>query len=205
VASRSFNWTWASDSSATDVVTIPDGGMALATYLVDATVLPPDGPLLAASDPLTQTTTTFVLTAESPLPAGAVVTVFLEGAASVTLGPDDVTWADVTDFAPGLSTVAVEAQAAILAYVNGLDPSLGGDSATMTAAGRLARVYLAAHFGTVTKRGLGAAGGLVSQSAGGLSRSYAGLTDSRSLASTTFGALYLSIIDASPARAPVVV
>lgn len=68
-----------------------------------------------------------------------------------------VTWANVLDFAPGLSTVAVGAQNAILAYVNTTlqVEAYGGEDGAKT---RLARIYLAAHSGEILKRqGIGGA------------------------------------------------
>jgi hypothetical protein len=85
----------------------------------------------------------------------------------------DITWTHVTAFASELSSVDEEAQAMILAHVNGehgvaVDEFGGEDSPTT----KLVRIYLAAHLGTMC--GMGAAGGMVtSESAGGLARSYA--------------------------------
>lgn len=83
-----------------------------------------------------------------------------------------ITWSDVTNIAPELSTVAVAAQTDILAYVNvALNVELfGGESHPMV---KLLRIYLAAHFGTVTKSGgSGALGPVIAESGGGLSRQY---------------------------------
>jgi len=86
----------------------------------------------------------------------------------------DITWANVTAFAPELSTVDEDAQTFILAYVNGdygiAVSEFDGEDGPTT---RLVRIYLAAHLGTINGSGAGGAGGFVtSESAGGLSRSY---------------------------------
>lgn len=115
----------------------------------------------------------------------------------------DIAWnPDVIAVAPELSTAAVAAQIAILAHVNtDLDVSMfDGEGGPMT---RLARMYLAAHFGTQIGAGA-SAGAVVSESAGGLSRSYASVASSESsLGSTAYGRLYLSLANVSFARLPV--
>lgn len=116
----------------------------------------------------------------------------------------DIVWADVTGFAPELTTVSAGAQTLILAYVNdeALDSSVfGGESANMY---KMARIYLAAHRGTLTLRG-GTAGPVTSESAGGLSRSYgSGMTSSTGLESTVYGQEFLALCNASLARSPVI-
>lgn len=117
-----------------------------------------------------------------------------------------ITWTDVVDVAPALSTVDADAQTMILAYVNAeLDVVMfGGEAAPKT---KLARVYLAAHLGTLSRPGASAtaAGPVVSESAGGLSRSYANMvssTSSAGLERTTFGTMYAFLVGTSLARAP---
>lgn len=82
-----------------------------------------------------------------------------------------ITWDNVTAFAPELSTVDAAAQTDILAHANAafyVDAFDGEDGPAL----KLVRIFYAAHLGTMT--GTGAAGGVVtSESAGGLSRSYA--------------------------------
>lgn len=114
-----------------------------------------------------------------------------------------IIWTDVTAFAPSLSTIAAGAQTDLLAFVNAeLKVSVfGGETAPKT---RLARIYLAAHFATAGRRG-GAGGALTSESAGGLSKSYGSAMSDDLLATTQFGQLFLTLVDASPARCPVVV
>ena len=113
-----------------------------------------------------------------------------------------ITWSNVTDFAANLSTVDADAAAAILAYANSvLDVSLfgGEDGATL----RLLRIYLAAHLGTAGLRAAsGASGPVVSESVGGIARSYAvaaAATDTE-LQSTAWGQAYLTMLRGSPAR-----
>jgi hypothetical protein len=111
----------------------------------------------------------------------------------------DIVWADVEDIAPALSVVIADAQTKILAYVNAtVDPNAFNNDSAYT----LAKCYLAAHRGSVTlTAGIGKA--VASESMGGLSRSYVVAT-AGDLTSTSFGQEYLSIVNASPARCPIV-
>lgn len=120
-----------------------------------------------------------------------------------------IVWNDVLALAPELSTVTAGAQTDILAHVNtALAVDVwGGEAGAST---RLGRIYLAAHFGTISLQGgTGAAGPVVSESAGELSRSYAwsvqqGGTDS--LESTAYGKLYKAMVQRLPkARAPILI
>lgn len=90
-----------------------------------------------------------------------------------------ITWDDVVDIAAELSSVGLDAQTKILAFVNGaLDVTLfadGEDDARL----HLARIYLAAHFGSGALPGAGSSGPsgpVTSESAGGLSRSYGAMS-----------------------------
>lgn len=119
-----------------------------------------------------------------------------------------IAWADVTAMAPELAAVDVGAQATILAHVNAAlsVATFGGEAAPRL---RLARILLAAHFGTVALSGGAApAGPVVSESAGGLSRTYAqasagGAADS-AWSSTSYGRELAALIRSSAARLPVV-
>ena len=118
-----------------------------------------------------------------------------------------IVWTDVVNHAASLSTLDAEAQTDILAYVNDrLNVRIfgGEDSASL----KLARIYLAAHFGSGLVNGAGGeAGPVVSESAGGLSRSYGSLfsMDSSVLATTAYGQSYLNIIRGLvDARMPIV-
>lgn len=114
-----------------------------------------------------------------------------------------ITWADVVALAPELATLNADpaqdlvAKAAILAFVNealNID-RLGGEDAPRT---RLARIYLAAHMGTIQKRGGAAiAGPMTSSSRGGISASYADHGQSSTAGeygTTSYGQLYWSIV-----------
>ncbi len=122
--------------------------------------------------------------------------------------PTDIVWADVLGIAPELSTISDAGRVPILWYVNqmtnaGVDPGGGLASPTL----RLARIFLAAHYGTVSKRGGGPAGPVTSESAGGLRRSYgliAAPTGTYGLGSTTYGLAYLSVLSMSDAHGPIV-
>lgn len=115
-----------------------------------------------------------------------------------------IIWTDVTSYpgASGLSTVSVPAQTVILAYVNGvLDVSLfpdGEDGATT----KLLRILMAAHMATAgVVAGSGAAGPVVSESVGGIARSYANLAATASdLSSTVYGLTYDMMLNGTAAR-----
>lgn len=118
-----------------------------------------------------------------------------------------ITWTDVMALAPELSSVSTDGRTYILAHVNtALNlAEFDGEDGPKT---RLARIYLAAHFGAISLAGAtGASGPVTSESAGGLSRSY-GTTTSTSSGSgierTGYGQLYLQLVRTSPARAPLV-
>jgi hypothetical protein len=118
----------------------------------------------------------------------------------------DLTWSNVTGIvAPELTSVALAAQTAILAYVNGtvdcdaIDAD-GEDGPTAL----LARAYLAAHIATTIGVGASGAGAVTSESIGGLSRSYAvaAAVGDDALKTTGYGVAYLGMINRSPVRGP---
>lgn len=125
-----------------------------------------------------------------------------------------IIWTDVTAVAPALSTLAVGAQTDILAYVNeeALDSGcLGGDDGFTY---RLARIYLAAHFGTISQAASLANGaeGVNSETSGGNSITYGNGNYERNylvigdrMASTPYGSAYLNLIRSSPYRGPLVI
>ncbi len=119
-----------------------------------------------------------------------------------------ITWTDVTNHAADLSTVTTAAQTDILAHVNTVlnVEMFGGETAPML---KLARVYLAAHYGAVWGQGAaGAAGPVVSEGMGGLQRSYAwsAMTgDPDSLSSTAYGKAFRSLVRSTLARMPMVI
>lgn len=119
-----------------------------------------------------------------------------------------IAWADVTAMAPELATVDVGAQVTILAHVNAAlsVSTFGGEAAPKL---RLARILLAAHYGTgVASGGAAPAGPVVSESDGGLSRTYAqpggGDSAGSAWASTSYGRELAALIRSSAARLPVV-
>lgn len=116
----------------------------------------------------------------------------------------DIVKTDVLAIAPELSTVVDAAWTDILAYVNQVVLTECDSDIDR----RLARIFLAAHLGTVSKRGVtGAAGPLTSESAGGVKRSYAppSSTDVSSMSSTRYGLQYIDILGASLVHGPMVV
>jgi len=115
----------------------------------------------------------------------------------------DLVWTDVTSaIAPELTTLTPEQEAAILGYVN---EAFLNVSAFGTAQLRLARLTLAAHLGTLAKRrGSGVAGPLVSESMGGVARSYAADMTASAYASTSYGTILSGLLRASGARLPIV-
>lgn len=118
-----------------------------------------------------------------------------------------IVWTDVTALAPELSSVSVAGQTMILAHVNvALDVAMfGGEDHAKT---KIARVFLAAYFGSTSISGAsGASGPVLSESAGGLSRSYANLmtTGGSGLDRNGYGQMYRELVRVSPARAPLVI
>lgn len=116
----------------------------------------------------------------------------------------EIVKADVLAFAPELTTVPGDAAwVDILAYVNTHDLALSGDDEDTA---RLARIYLAAHLGLMTKRaGSGAAGPVTAESAGLVRRAYGLLAQAagaNSLAGTMYGQLYLALLGSSSAHGP---
>lgn len=119
---------------------------------------------------------------------------------------DPVTKTDVLAIAPELTTISDEAWADILAYVNTMSPKgICNDAATF----RLARILLAAHYGTISKRAFtGAAGPVVSEAAGGLRRAYGLVALSSAdaaLGQTMYGMQYLGILRSSCAHGPLLI
>lgn len=114
-----------------------------------------------------------------------------------------ILWSDVTSY-PGLGklvSVSAQAQTLILADVNslvGLPPSLDGEAGPRT---KLARILLAGHMGV----SLPTFGPISSESAGGLSKSFAiPASTAEALMMTSFGRQYLGMISRSLAMMPIV-
>lgn len=115
-----------------------------------------------------------------------------------------ITWAMVVNHASELSAIGVDAQNDILAHVNTtLKPSVfGGEESGKL---KLARIYLAAHFGTIEKARGSVVGPVVSSSAGGLSRSFAVVQgSSNDYDSTPYGKQYAALLKTTLARLPFV-
>lgn len=113
-----------------------------------------------------------------------------------------ITWEDVAGHAPELRRLSTRAQTDILALAN--DPTylnvtnFGGEDTNKL---RLARIYLAAHFGTMDRR-RGIPGAVSSTALGPASRSYAHPADWRTfLQATSYGMNLATMMRTSPARA----
>lgn len=120
-----------------------------------------------------------------------------------------IVWADVTALAPELSSLSTAAQTAILAYVNvAFDESMfkADDSSGVSSSLKTARVYLAAHLGTMTRlQGMAVAGPLIEESDGRLMRKFAVVTAANtSFSGTSYGDLLTWMINTSRARYPMV-
>ena len=110
-----------------------------------------------------------------------------------------IVWDDVVDIAAELSAVGTDARTKILAFVNvALDVALfelGEDDARL----HLARIYLAAHFGSGALPGSGSSGPpgtVTSESAGGLSRSYGSMPTALAsglVGGTWYGQQYIAL------------
>lgn len=116
----------------------------------------------------------------------------------------DITWSNVTAHYAELSTVGATVQTDLLAFVNAsIDPEMfDGESGYRT---KLARINLAAHFAAPTlTSAIGPAGVVSSESADGLSISYAVMTaalgDPSMLGTTKYGQAFLSLVNTSAAR-----
>ncbi len=114
----------------------------------------------------------------------------------------DIIWSDVEAVAPELSTVDSNAQSMILAYVNdALSVSaFGGETSPKL---RLARIYLAAHVGTLSSHGGNpTAGPVTAESADNISRSYAtrAIANPSDWDATSYGQLYMALARTSGAR-----
>lgn len=117
-----------------------------------------------------------------------------------------IEWSDVIGATGELSDVSDLMQELIIAYVNDyFDPDkFGGDDGVKL---RMARLYLAAHLGKLSgvSGGQAVSGPVTSESAGGLSRSYAVLTaGTTNLSTTSYGQLVDQLIRTSLARFPIV-
>lgn len=120
------------------------------------------------------------------------------------LGQHDIVWPDIVNLDSILGNVDPGAQLRILEYANvALKVSeFDGEGSPKI---RLARMYLAAHHGTLSIRGGSKAGPVTGQTVGPISRSYGSMTSGDSLYnSTTWGQAFLQLVRTSPARLPCV-
>lgn len=115
-----------------------------------------------------------------------------------------ITWDQVVEFAAELSTVTAGAQAAILAHVNDAlaVEKFDGEDGPKT---HLARIYLAAHFGALSKPNASGTttGPMVSSSAGGLTRTFANtlaVGGSGTWSQTRYGQLYAALLKTTISR-----
>jgi len=122
------------------------------------------------------------------------------------IGQYAITWPDVVNFDSVLANVDPGAHLRILEHVNTTlkVSEFGGEDCPKL---RLARIYLAAHYGTLTMRGGSKAGPLVSQTVGPISRSYAQVmaVGGSLFTTTSWGQAYLQLVRNSPARLPCVI
>lgn len=111
-----------------------------------------------------------------------------------------IAWPDVIAIAPQLTTVPVAAQTLILGYVNSeLEADYFGGEDSFTC--RLARVFLAAHFGEIQRR-RGQLGIVTSERIGaeGIDINYMSRLVGEALQETPYGEQYQFLVDSSPAR-----
>lgn len=111
-----------------------------------------------------------------------------------------IAWTEVIALAPELGAVSVYTGEFIISYVNSAlnVANFGGEASPKT---RLARLYLAAHLGATSLRGI-AGGPITSESMGGLARSYGSLRqDWSELHLTAYGQTYCALVATTPARA----
>lgn len=119
-----------------------------------------------------------------------------------------ILWSDVEAIAVELADVPIAAQTLYLDLANkflNVNMFDGEDGPRV----KLARIYLAAHFATLDRqRGTATAGPVISESRGGLSRSYANLFQTSNgpglFGSTAYGMNYEALVRTSGARWPTV-
>ena len=120
-----------------------------------------------------------------------------------------ITWVDVTNHAAELSAVVVAAQTDVLAHVNtALAVAVfGGEAAAKT---KLARIYLAAHLGTLSlpSSSGAASGAVIEEKVGDISRKYAdassGTTAGSGLDATVYGLQFKALARTTVARFPLI-
>lgn len=113
-----------------------------------------------------------------------------------------ILWTDVVALAPELSTLSTPAQTELLGYVN----QAFSESMFTFNGLRMARIYLAAHLGTLTRlQGMAIAGPVIEESDGRLMRKFAVVTnENKAFTGTSYGDALTLMINTSRARLPVV-
>ncbi len=113
---------------------------------------------------------------------------------------DPIVWADVVAIASHFAIIETDAQTIILDFVNGfLNPKMFTDVNLRTA-----RIYLAAHVASYSMPGVSGIGTVLSETVGGLTRTYAVLSTIRlgSIDGTIYASMYNNILNSSRARWP---
>ncbi len=110
-----------------------------------------------------------------------------------------ISWSDVIAIAPELVDFDVTGQNLILAWVNeAFDRKMFTTNQL-----KLARIYLAAHLATVSSQGGDmTAGPVISESVGGISRTYANMMMSGSFSGSTYADALSLLLKTSSARLP---
>ncbi len=204
---QSFLFTWPADG-ASATVTIPQE-MSSAVYTVTGDIedVPVGGSAAILTFPSAgRTSTTFTIVASGSLDEDTTIALTVTGALLVAATPGEITWLDVTAVAADLASVPVAAQTDILDHVNTtLQVDLfGGEESPKL---RLARIYLAAHHGTVAVRS-DTAGPVQSESEEGVSVTYGGgvsiVGSDPLLDSTRWGQAFRQLCRTGAPRAPIV-
>lgn len=106
-----------------------------------------------------------------------------------------IVWSDVEALSSQFALVHPTFQTDILNYVNNaLDVSVWGGEEAFDL--RLARIYLAAHLGSMPIIASGqATGAVVSETVGGLQRTYANATTGQAIHTSSYGSAYQFLLD----------
>lgn len=113
-----------------------------------------------------------------------------------------ITWDDVKTIAPELTDYPEAAQTLVLDFVNEMfDASLFKPGQL-----KLARIYLAAHVATMSDQGGDlSAGPVISETVGGISRTYANLMSGAQFSGSGYADLLQLLLNTSCARLPRVI
>ena len=196
---QSFLFEWPADgTSATAPIPLEMANVAY-TVTGDIEDIPLGGSAAILVFPSTgRTATTFPIQASGTLLEGTTIALTVVGSQLVEVEAGDIVWGDVVAFAARLADVAIAAQTDILNFVNNhLSPTgFGGEGSYRY---RLARIYRAAHEGTLALRAAAdAVGGVSGRTEGDLSVTYAAAVtvvgSDPLLDSTEFGKLYRQLV-----------